>query len=445
MNIRNKATAIHLFDFHSTPMRTFHMTWLAFFLCFFGWFGLAPLMPVIRDELHLTKAQIGDSAIAAVAITIMVRVLIGWLCDRIGPRRAYTILLIAGSLPVIGVGFARDHTTFLIFRLAIGAIGASFVITQFHTSVMFAPNIVGTANATAAGWGNLGGGVTQMVMPLIYGAFLSSGLTSWWSWRLAMAAAGLALLITGIAYYFLTEDTADGDFKTLRAAGVLENRASGAVAVACRDPRVWALAALYAASFGIELTIDNFAALYYTDYFHLSLAKAGLVASSFGLMNLFARALGGIASDRCSRRWGLQGRALLLGCTIFTEGLAMMLFSRMRSLPFAIGCMMFTGLFVKISNGANYAIVPFINKRALGAVAGIVGAGGNAGAVLAGYLFKTPRLTYPQAFLVLGFFIAAFSLLAFAVRFSEQDERSALQEIEARRAARLAAAAATGA
>jgi NNP family nitrate/nitrite transporter-like MFS transporter len=78
-------------------------------------------------------------------------------------------------------------------------------------------------------------------------------------------------------------------------------------------------------------------------------------------------------------------------------------------------------------------------------VAGIVGAGGNAGAVLAGYLFKTPRLTYPQAFLVLGFFIAAFSLLAFAVRFSEQDERSALQEIEARRAARLAAAAATGA
>jgi MFS transporter, NNP family, nitrate/nitrite transporter len=253
-----------------------------------------------------------------------------------------------------------------------------------------------------------------------------------------------ALFVTGIAYYFLTEDTPDGDFKSLRAAGALENRPSGAFAEACRDPRVWALAALYAASFGIELTIDNFAALYYADYFHLSLGMAGLVASTFGLMNLFARALGGIASDRCSRRWGLQGRVLLLGCTILAEGLAMMLFSRMRSLPFAIGCMMFTGLFVKVSNGANYAVVPFVNKRALGAVAGIVGAGGNAGAVLAGFLFKTPRLTYPQAFLILGFFIAAFSLFAFAVRFSEQEERSAVQEIEARRAARLAAAAAVG-
>ena len=62
------------------------------------------------------------------------------------------------------------------------------------------------------------------------------------------------------------------------------------------------------ASFGIELTVDNFAALYYTDTFHLSLQMAGLVASLFGMMNLFARALGGIVSDRCNRRWGLRGR-----------------------------------------------------------------------------------------------------------------------------------------
>ena len=60
MNLRNKATRIRLADFSSAPMRAFHMSWLAFFLCFFGWFGIAPLMPVIRQELHLTKAQIGN-------------------------------------------------------------------------------------------------------------------------------------------------------------------------------------------------------------------------------------------------------------------------------------------------------------------------------------------------------------------------------------------------
>src|SRR6185436_11256229 len=136
-----KADKIRLFSFSTPSMRAFHMTWLAFFLCFFGWFGVAPLMPVIRQELHLTKEQIGNAIIASVAITVLARLLIGWLCDRIGPRRAYTWLLIVGSIPVMCVGFAHDYVTFLLFRLAIGAIGASFVITQFHTSMMFAPNI----------------------------------------------------------------------------------------------------------------------------------------------------------------------------------------------------------------------------------------------------------------------------------------------------------------
>ena len=38
--------------------------------------------------------------------------------------------------------------------------------------------------------------------------------------------------------------------------------------------------------------------------------------------------------------------------------------------------------------GATYALVPFVNSKALGGVAGIVGAGGNVGAVLAGFLMK---------------------------------------------------------
>lgn len=239
-----------------------------------------------------------------------------------------------------------------------------------------------------------------------------------------MMAAGVALLLAGIAYSFLTQDTPDGNFHDRRRNGAIEHssRGAGAFAEACRDRRVWALAMLYAASFGIELTIDNVAALYFTDYFHLKLTAAGIVAGSFGTMNLFARALGGIASDRCNQRWGLRGRVRLLAATICAEGLAMMLFSQMRWLPLAVGAMLLTGLFVKMSNGANYAVVPFVNKRALGAVAGIVGAGGNLGAVLAGFLFKTSSLTYPQALLILGGVITGSSALAFAIRFPQGDE-----------------------
>ena len=440
MNTRHKAVSIRLRDFTTAPMRAFHMSWIAFFLCFFGWFGVAPLMPVIREELHLSKTQVGNVSIAAVAATIFARLLMGWLCDRIGPRKAYSWLLLCGSAPLMAIGLSHDYQSFLLFRLAIGAIGASFVITQYHTSVMFAPNVVGTANAAAAGWGNLGGGVTQIVMPLLFTAFVSLGAGAWWGWRMAMFVPGVALFLTGIAYYRLTQDAPGGDFSGLPATASSRPRSAGAFAAACRDPRVWALALLYGACFGIELTIDNMAALYFADYFHLTLTVAGLVAGSFGLMNLFARALGGMLSDGFSRRWGLRGRALLLFGTILGEGLGLMLFSRMHWLPLAVGSMLLAGLFVKMSNGATYALVPFVNQGTLGAVAGIVGAGGNLGAVLAGFLFKTPSLTWPQALLVLGALVAASSPLAILVRFSRQEEREAVRETEALLAGQLLAA-----
>ncbi|MDA0921880.1 MAG: MFS transporter, partial [Planctomycetota bacterium] len=133
MELRNKATRISLFDFKSPQMRAFHMTWFAFFLCFFAWFGIAPLMKVVREEMALTKEQIGWCIIGSVSITVIARLFIGWLCDRIGPRYSYTGLLLLGSIPVMGIGFAQNFETFLLFRVLIGVIGASFVITQYHT------------------------------------------------------------------------------------------------------------------------------------------------------------------------------------------------------------------------------------------------------------------------------------------------------------------------
>jgi NNP family nitrate/nitrite transporter-like MFS transporter len=206
VEVARKATRIQLFTISTPQMRAFHMTWFAFFLCFFAWFGIAPLMIIVRDEMALTQSQVGWLVIGSVAITVAARLLVGWLCDRIGPRLAYTWLLILGSLPVMGIGLAQDFQTFLVFRVLIGVIGASFVITQYHASVMFAPNVVGTANATTAGWGNLGGGVTQLIMPIVLGVltvgayvpftgirFLPGlGLSDAVAWRSAMVLAGAA-------------------------------------------------------------------------------------------------------------------------------------------------------------------------------------------------------------------------------------------------------------
>jgi NNP family nitrate/nitrite transporter-like MFS transporter len=201
-----KATSIKLFSFSTPQMRAFHLTWMAFFVCFFAWFACAPLMPVLKGEFGLTPGQIANINIAAVAITIIVRLIIGPLCDRYGPRKAYTGLLLLGAIPVLGVAAAQTYESFLFFRLLIGAVGASFVITQYHTSVMFAPNVVGTANAAAAGWGNAGGGVVQSTMPMIMAAMVMLGVNETMGWRAALVVPGVLMLVMAFVYYRFTQD-----------------------------------------------------------------------------------------------------------------------------------------------------------------------------------------------------------------------------------------------
>jgi NNP family nitrate/nitrite transporter-like MFS transporter len=384
-----------------------------FFVCFFGWFGLAPLMPTIREDLGLSKSQVGNIIIASVSGTILARLIIGKLCDTWGPRKTAIRLLIAGSLPVFLVGLSKDYTSFLLFRLAISVIGASFVITQYHTSMMFAANIKGTANAVTGGWGNLGGGVTNMVMPLIFTAIIGFGYTKAEAWRYAMIVPGVMMLIVAFLYYRYTKDTPAGNFDEI---GHHKNKTRTDWSILA-DWRIWALTMAYGMCFGMEITFDNVAPLHFTDTFHLSQSSAGFWAGIFGFMNIFARALGGIVSDKVGARFGMKGKGTLLALVLLLEGCGLLLFAQAGSLVFAIISMLSFALFLKMANGATYGIVPFINEKNVGLVSGIVGAGGNLGGMLFGFLFKSESISYVQAFTYIGCIVIAVSVIVMITRF----------------------------
>jgi NNP family nitrate/nitrite transporter-like MFS transporter len=415
--MKNQLTSLNIFSLKGVQMRTFHTTWLMFFVCFFGWFGLAPLMPTIRAELGLTKAQVGNTIIASVAATIIARLLIGKLCDTWGPRKTAVRLLLVGCIPVFLVGLAHDYTSFLLFRLAIGVIGASFVITQFHTSMMFAPNIKGTANAVTGGWGNLGGGVTNMVMPLIFAAIVGFGYTTAEAWRYAMIVPGVMMLIIAYLYNKYTKDMPEGNYDEIGYTKAASTKTDWSVLA---DWRIWALTLAYAMCFGMELTFDNVASLHFVDTFHLSQSSAGFWAGIFGFMNLFARALGGIASDKVGKKFGMRGKGLLLAGVLLLEGCGLILFAQSGTLMVAIMSMLTFAMFLKMSNGATYGIVPFVNAKNVGLVSGIVGAGGNLGGMLFGFLFKSSSVTYVEAFTYIGYTVIAVSVIVLVTRFQKQ-------------------------
>jgi NNP family nitrate/nitrite transporter-like MFS transporter len=403
-----KATRIDLFSLSTVQMKAFHLTWMAFFVCFFAWFAVAPLMSVIKNDYGLTPGQIAN-------------MIIGPMCDKYGPRLTYTLLLALGAIPVFGIAFAWSYTSFLVFRLAIGIIGASFVITQYHTSVMFAPNVVGTANATVGGWGNAGGGVTQSVMPLVLTAIVGFGISQSLGWRLSMIFPGVLMLIMAVLYWKYTQDTPEGNIPDLRRQGIsVESGKKGGwdvMKVASKNYRVWVLAACYGASFGVELFIHGVAAGYYLNRFHLTIVQAGYAAGSFGLLALFARALGGIFSDRIARWKGLDGRTWLLFGLLMGEGIGLIAFSQASVVGVAIVAMLAFGLFTHMACGSLYALVPFIDRKVLGGVAGIIGAGGNIGGVIAGFLLVGTG-SIPECLFILGCAAIVCAIGAAMIRFS---------------------------
>jgi NNP family nitrate/nitrite transporter-like MFS transporter len=134
-------------------------------------------------------------------------------------------------------------------------------------------------------------------------------------------------------------------------------------------------------------------------------------------MNLFARALGGIVSDKIGGRWGLRGKGLLLAGVLLLEGIGLIAFASAGSFTMAIVFMLSFALFLKMANGATYGIVPFINEKNIGLVSGVVGAGGNLGGMLFGFLFKSESISYVQAFTYIGISVVIISLVILATRF----------------------------
>lgn len=393
-------TRLNIFKGKGVQMRTFHITWLTFFVCFMAWFAIAPFNKMVYEQLGLSKAQQGNILIASVSATIIARLIIGRLCDKYGPRLTYTWLLALCSIPVMLIGLSQSYTTLLLMRLAIGVIGASFVLTQYHTSVMFAPQVKGTANATAGGFGNTGGGAAQILMPLIAVGIVAMGWsTEANSWRYAMVVPGVLLLIMAFVYYRYTRDTPAGNFSELPAQP--NAKKENTLLLAAKDPRTWVLTLAYAACFGVEITVDNVAVKFFQDNFGATLLLAGALASIFGWINIFARALGGVVSDKIGRNYGFKGKVWLLTLLLMLEGVGIILFATSGMLWMAITLMFAFGLCLKMANGATYSIVPFVNPKAVGSVAGIVGAGGNVGAMAIGFLFKA--FPHQLAFSYLGF------------------------------------------
>lgn len=298
-----------LFVTANPHMRAFHVSWFGFFASFYSTFAAASLNAYMIPDLNLNEGEWALGNTLAICGTIFFRVVMGWICDKFGARRGLGYLLLATSPACVLMMFINSGWQMILLRTIIGFSLATFVACQTWCSQMFAKSVVGIANATAAGWGNLGGGVTNLTMPLVFLLMMSfTGNNESLSWRLCYIVPTLLHLVGGFVT-LTARDLPDGNFQQLEKVGAKQpSKSSTILAVGCSNVNCWIMVLTYGMCFGVELAMNNAASKYFYQYQGFTPQIAGLCASMWGLMNLFARSLGGWISDVSAKHYGIRGR-----------------------------------------------------------------------------------------------------------------------------------------
>jgi MFS transporter, NNP family, nitrate/nitrite transporter len=187
---------------------------------------------------------------------------------------------------------------------------------------------------------------------------------------------------------------------------------------------VAALNTTYFANFGAELAVVSMLPAFFEETFAISPTFAGMVAASFAVVNLVARPVGGLISDSMRSR-----KLVMLG---YMAGIALGFFGMAfieGSWPLwlAVALVIACSAFVQGAEGATFAIIPMINKRMTGQIAGMAGAYGNVGAVV--YLVIFSLVDARTFFLILA--AGAVVSLVYCLIFLTEPEGSFAEEAPA--------------
>jgi len=173
--------------------RTNRALFFSGFSCFALLYSVQPLMPLLGREFALTAAQSSLALSVSTAALAVSLLLSGLLSDRIGRKPLMGAALTIAALMTVLCAVAQNYGQFLLMRALLGfALGGMPAVAMTYLSEEIEPGSLGLSMGLLIG-GNAFGGMA--------GRILVSVTSDFFSWRVAMAAMGVAGLLAAAEFY----------------------------------------------------------------------------------------------------------------------------------------------------------------------------------------------------------------------------------------------------
>lgn len=315
----------------------------------------------------------------------------GWLGDRIGPRRAMTLIVTWWSLFTCFTVFAWSAASMALIRFLFGMGEAgAFPIATRSLSRWMLPTERGFAQGATHAGSRLGGAITPVLVVLIIVRY---------GWRAAFVCCGVLGLIWAAVWFWYYRDTPDEhasvnteERELIRSSLELARGAKSLQSVSWKcilsSPQMWILSAMYFCyAYNLSVYLVWFPK-YLNDHRGFNLKQMGFYASLPLLAGVVGDVFGGWFSDRLAK-W--TGNLKMARRSVGAGGF---LLSALCIVPACLTTNSLTSVWLSClamfalesTVGVSWAITLDIGADSAGAVSALMNTWGNIGGAIASAL-----------------------------------------------------------
>jgi len=340
--------------------------------------------PYIARDLNLSPTQMGYVFSAFYLAYALFEIPTGWWGDRIGTRRVLTRIVCWWSVFTVLTGVAFNYASLVAIRFLFGAGEAGAFPNVTRTYARWFPR---QERGTAQGLFFMGAHLTGGLTPLLVTALLV-----YLEWRSLFVLFGSIGFVWSLAWYRWFRDSPAEHPGVGAAERELIERGLGADAGPALEATEWKrlLANRTVVCLCLMYFTQAFGGTFYVTWLPTYLASRGLTGMTAGvlaglplILSAAADLLGGVATDRTARRFGLRlGRITIGGGALAAAGLFTIAGTFVASPVAAAVLIALGGASSNFLLGAAWGTCLDIGGRRSGAVSAAMNTSGQVGAIL---------------------------------------------------------------